>query len=101
MRRKAEAVGPNHRARMNDATFTNAASVRHGHTRRQTATCANNGIHANDAVLGNMRPFSHHCTRSNADKRPDGHIGCEGGLWVNHCTRMNTRYGSREMRALP
>ena len=101
VRRKAESVGTNHSARMNNATFANAASVRHGHTRRQPAACADDGIRTNDAMLGNARAFAHRCARRNADERPDVYVGCEDGLRVNHRTGMNTRRGSREMRAFP
>ena len=98
---KAKAVCTNHRAGVNDAALTNAATVGDRHTRRKQTACAYGRICTNDAVGADLRAIANRRTGSNAGKGAYRHAQANAGGRVNHGARMDGWHGLQRMQPFP
>ncbi len=71
MRRKTESVSTNHHAGVQDATFTNFASVGYGHPRSKVTVFADAGMRTNNSMRPDMNSGRNFCARPYAGKCAD------------------------------
>lgn len=101
MRRKAETVSANDRARMNDAALAHPAAISHRDTRRQAAVGANHRLLSYHAMLRNARTLANCRACGNAGKRANGNTCCQRGTGVNMGLGMNVRCRLRKVMPFP